>query len=99
MCFKELCTVEKHTNTNIRIYYLRLFSEGLYTNISVTLFLTYKQFQSSQCSGDYLGISLSGDPNLNDARKFCGTGTTSLVSDANRLAIGKKSEIKSTEII
>ncbi|VEN62024.1 unnamed protein product [Callosobruchus maculatus] len=43
---------------------------------------------SQNCQGDKLLISLSGDPQLEDARSYCGKGTYSIVADSNRLAVG-----------
>lgn len=43
---------------------------------------------SSSCSGDRLSISLSGNDAFTDSRNYCGTGTLSLVSQGNTIAIG-----------
>lgn len=45
-------------------------------------------FQSNNCVGDKLSVSLSGDPDFGDARNYCGKGTLSLVSDINALSVG-----------
>ncbi|CAH1101638.1 unnamed protein product [Psylliodes chrysocephalus] len=43
---------------------------------------------SPSCSGDRLRVSLSGDSNFIDEKVYCGSGTLSLTSTSNRLAIG-----------
>ncbi|XP_056648011.1 venom serine protease-like [Diorhabda sublineata] len=43
---------------------------------------------TKNCSGDKLRISLSGDVNFADSRNYCGTGSFSLISNANLVAIG-----------
>ncbi|KAG5893921.1 hypothetical protein JTB14_028731 [Gonioctena quinquepunctata] len=40
------------------------------------------------CVGDKLSISLSGNLNFQDAKNYCGTGSISLVTDGNAIAIG-----------
>ncbi|CAH1162873.1 unnamed protein product [Phaedon cochleariae] len=43
---------------------------------------------STNCNGDKLAISLSGDLNFADARNYCGKGTLSLVTNTNSIAVG-----------
>ncbi|CAH0551938.1 unnamed protein product [Brassicogethes aeneus] len=40
------------------------------------------------CSGDRLAVSLSGDPNFNDAHNYCGKGSITLVSQSNSIVVG-----------
>lgn len=55
---------------------------------SVLNFLKCAFSQANQCQGDRLSVSLSGNSNFEDAHNYCGQGTLSLVSNANRIAIG-----------
>ncbi|GLH11370.1 Venom serine protease 34 [Gryllus bimaculatus] len=43
--------------------------------------------QSTNCAGDRVRISLSGDDSLNDAHVYCGQGTFTLLSDTNKLTM------------
>ncbi|XP_074029576.1 venom serine protease-like [Leptinotarsa decemlineata] len=43
---------------------------------------------STNCVGDKLAISLNGDLNFRDAKNYCGTGSVSLVTNGNSLAVG-----------
>ncbi|XP_018566053.1 venom serine protease-like [Anoplophora glabripennis] len=43
---------------------------------------------SSNCNADRLSISLSGNDAFTDSHNYCGTGTLSLVTEGNAIAIG-----------
>lgn len=46
-------------------------------------------FQTPNCSGDKLRISLSGNPNFSDSNNYCGVGSVTLITKANTMALGK----------
>ncbi|KAK7863273.1 hypothetical protein R5R35_001480 [Gryllus longicercus] len=47
----------------------------------------FKLPASTNCTGDRVRISLSGDDSLNDAHVYCGQRTFTLLSDANKLTM------------
>nr|CAD7197623.1 unnamed protein product [Timema douglasi] len=44
-------------------------------------------FQSTDCTGDRFSVSLTGDVNLVDAEYYCGSGTFTLQSRANKMNV------------
>lgn len=45
-------------------------------------------FQSENCQNDRLEVSRSGQPDLSDAQRYCGSGSFVSESQANQLVIG-----------